>query len=81
MAASAGTPVQLETVAPHPDEDRPSHGAGGWPAHGDLDGVSGKSYGHLSPSMATQVGRTNDWLKPQGLVSLRDLWRKAQGYA
>ena len=44
-------------------------------------GVSGKSYWHLSRSKATQVGMTNDWLKKQGLVSIRDLWMKAHGYA
>ena len=44
-------------------------------------GVSGKSYWHLSRSNATQVGMTNDWLRRQGLVSIRDLWMKAHGYA
>jgi RNA-directed DNA polymerase len=42
--------------------------------------VSSKSYWHLSRSKATQVGMTNKWLKAQGLVSIRDLWMKAQGY-
>jgi len=46
-----------------------------------LTGVSSKSYWHLSRSMATQTGMTNDWLKAQGLVSIRDLWMKAHGYA
>jgi hypothetical protein len=46
-----------------------------------LTGVSGKSYWHLSRSKATQVGMTNDWLRAQGLVSIRDLWMKAHGYA
>jgi RNA-directed DNA polymerase len=45
-----------------------------------LTGVSSKSYWHLSRSKATQVGMTNDWLKAQGLVSIRDLWMKAHGY-
>ncbi len=45
-----------------------------------LTGVSSKSYWHLSRSQATQVGMTNDWLKAQGLVSIRELWMKAQGY-
>ncbi|MBK7662929.1 MAG: group II intron reverse transcriptase/maturase [Sterolibacteriaceae bacterium] len=42
--------------------------------------VSGKSFWHLSRSMATQTGMTNDRLKTQGLVSIRDLWMKAHGY-
>ena len=46
-----------------------------------LTGISSKSYWHLSRSQATQVGMTNDWLKVQGLVSIRDLWMKAHGYA
>lgn len=46
-----------------------------------ITGVSSKSYWHLSRSKATQVGMTNDWLKAQGLVSIRDLWMKAHGYA
>ena len=46
-----------------------------------VTGVSGKSDWHLSRSKATQVGMTNDWLRRQGLVSIRDLWMKAHGYA
>ena len=46
-----------------------------------VTGVSGKSDWHLSRSKATQVGMTNDWLRRQGLVSIRDLWMKAHRYA
>jgi RNA-directed DNA polymerase len=46
-----------------------------------LTAVSSKSYWHLSRTKATQMGMSNDWLKAQGLVSIRDLWMKAQGYA
>ncbi len=46
-----------------------------------LTGVSSKSNWHLSRSQATQIGMTNDWLKAQGLVSIRDLWMKAHGYS
>jgi RNA-directed DNA polymerase len=46
-----------------------------------LTAISSKSYWHLSRSLATQTGMTNDWLKAQGLVSIRELWMKAQGYA
>lgn len=38
MAATTGAHVLLETVAPHPNEDRPSSGAGRRQTHGDLDG-------------------------------------------
>ena len=46
-----------------------------------LTAISRKSYWHLSRSLATQVGMTNEWLEAQGLVSIRALWMKAQGYA
>lgn len=46
-----------------------------------LTGISSKSYWHLSRTKATQMAMSNDWLKSQGLISVRDLWMKAQGYA
>lgn len=45
-----------------------------------MTGISGKSYWHLSKTKATQMAMSNDWLKSQGLISVRDLWMKAQGY-
>jgi RNA-directed DNA polymerase len=44
-------------------------------------GMSSKSYWHLSRSLGTQTGMTNDWLQRQGLISIRDQWMKAHGYA
>ncbi len=49
--------------------------------HAILTALSSKSYWHLSRTRATQTGMTNDWLKRQGLISVRDLWMKAHGYA
>jgi len=46
-----------------------------------LTALSGKAYWHLSRTLATQTGMTNDWLQRQGLISVRDLWMKAHGYA
>jgi len=46
-----------------------------------LTALSSKSYWRLSRTLATQTGMTNDWLKSQGLISVRDLWMKAHGYA
>ena len=43
--------------------------------------ISSKSYWHLSRTLATQTGMTNAWLEGKGLVSIRALWMKAQGYA
>jgi len=46
-----------------------------------LTAISRKGYWHLSKTLATQTGMTNAWLKSQGLLSVRDLWLKAHGYA
>ncbi|MFQ5720826.1 MAG: group II intron reverse transcriptase/maturase [Acidobacteriota bacterium] len=46
-----------------------------------LTAISRKSYWHLSRTLATQTGMTNAWLASQGLISVRDLWLKAHGYA
>jgi len=46
-----------------------------------LTAISSKSYWHLSRTLATQTGMTNEWLKQQGLISVRALWMQAHGYA
>ena len=46
-----------------------------------LTAISRKSYWHLSKTLAMQTGMTNAWLASQGLLSVRDLWLKAHGYA
>lgn len=46
-----------------------------------LTAISRKSYWHLSKTLATQTGMTNQWLASQGLLSVRALWIKAHGYA
>ena len=43
--------------------------------------VSSHSYWHMARTLALQQGLSNPWLKSQGLVSIKDLWIKAQGYA
>ncbi|MEO1211827.1 MAG: group II intron maturase-specific domain-containing protein [Cyanobacteria bacterium J06638_20] len=48
--------------------------------HAILTGISRKGYWHLSKTLATHTGMTNEWLAKQGLLSIRDLWMKAQGY-
>ena len=35
----------------------------------------------MARTPALQQALSNAWLKAQGLVSVKDLWRKAQGYA
>ena len=37
-------------------------------------GLSRKGYWRLSRTLATQSGMTNQWLKEQGLVSIKKLW-------
>jgi hypothetical protein len=39
-----------------------------------MTALSRKSYWHLSRTMATQWGMNDEWLKSQGLVSMRDIW-------
>ena len=43
-------------------------------------GVSSKSFWHMARTPAVQQALSNAWLKAQGLVSVKDLWCKAQGY-
>jgi RNA-directed DNA polymerase len=48
--------------------------------HAILTGISRKGYWRLSKTLATQTGMTNEWLEQQGLLSIRTLWMKVQGY-
>lgn len=43
-------------------------------------GVSSKSYWHMARTPALQQALSNDWLQAQGLLSIKALWCKAQGY-
>jgi len=43
-------------------------------------GVSSKRYWHMARTPALQQALSNAWLKAQGLVSVKELWCKAQGY-
>ena len=49
--------------------------------HAILTGISRKGYWRLSKTLATHTGMTNEWLEQQGLLSIRQLWMKLQGYA
>ena len=42
--------------------------------------ASSQSYWHMARTPALQQALSNAWLKAQGLVSVKDLWCKAQGY-
>lgn len=44
-------------------------------------GTSSKSYWHMARTPGVQQGLNNDWLKAQGLPSIKALWCKAQGYS
>jgi RNA-directed DNA polymerase len=48
--------------------------------HAICTGISRKGYWRLSKTLATQTGMTNEWLEQQGLLSIRQLWMKVQGY-
>lgn len=45
-----------------------------------MTGISRKGYWRLSKTLATHTGMTNEWLEKQGLLSIRSLWMKVQGY-
>ena len=45
-----------------------------------LTGSSSKSYWHLAKTYASNAGMSNEWLSQQGLVNVKALWCKAQGY-
>lgn len=49
--------------------------------HAIATAMSSKNCWHLSKTLATQTGLTNEWLHRQGLISIRDEWMKAHGYA
>jgi RNA-directed DNA polymerase len=49
--------------------------------HAISTGISRKGYWRLSKTLATQTGMTNEWLQQQGLLSIKQLWMKVQGYA
>jgi len=46
-----------------------------------LTGISRKGYWRLARTLATHTGMSNEWLKQQGWLSVRDLWMKVQGFA
>jgi len=43
--------------------------------------VSSHGDWHMARTPVTQQAMSNAWLKAQGLVSVKDLWCKAQGYS
>jgi RNA-directed DNA polymerase len=49
--------------------------------HAIFTALSRKGPWHLARTLATQTGMTNKWLAEQGLLSIRDQWMKAHGYA
>jgi len=43
-------------------------------------GVRSLSYWRMARTPVTQRAMSNDWLRAQGLLSIKDLWCKTQGY-
>jgi RNA-directed DNA polymerase len=48
--------------------------------HAICTGISRRGYWRLSNTLALPTGMTNQWLEQQGLLSIRQLWMKVQGY-
>lgn len=44
-------------------------------------GISSLSYWRMARTPVTQQAMSNPWLKEQGLLSVKDLWCKVQGYS
>jgi RNA-directed DNA polymerase len=68
-------------MAPATNADPQPDRAGNEPGPAVLTGLSRKGYWHLSKTLVTKTGITNELLAKQGLISIRDLWLKARGYA
>jgi len=45
-----------------------------------MTGASSKSYWHLAKTFSTNASMSNKWLEKQGLVNIKHLWCKAQGF-
>ena len=45
-----------------------------------INGISSKSYWRLSKTPAVNAAMSNEWLEKQGLVNVKLLWCKSQGY-
>lgn len=43
-------------------------------------GVSSLSYWRIARTLVARQAMSNDWLRAQGLLSIKDLWCKAQDY-
>ena len=80
MAAPTRANVLLETVAPDAHQGASLLALGTDLRSAIRTALSPKGYWHLARSLATQIGMTNEWLRGQGLLSIRALWMKAQGY-
>ena len=70
----------LETVALGAHEDQTLVGFGREPEVGDPAWRQQQKHWHMARTPAMRQVLSNAWLKAQGLVSVKDLWSKAQGY-
>jgi hypothetical protein len=73
--------VLLEAVALGEHEDPQSAGFGREPEDGDPAWRQQQELLAHGANPAVQQALSNAWLKAQGLVSVKDLWCKVQGYA
>lgn len=46
-----------------------------------MNGISSKSYWRPSKTPAVNAAMSNEWLEKQGVVNVKSLWCRAQGYA
>ena len=72
--------VLLETVALGAHQDQESAGTGREPEVGDSARMQQQQLLADVQNSGDQPGHFNAWLREQGLLSVKDLWCKAQGY-
>jgi len=70
----------LETVALGAHQDQESAGTGREPEVGDSTRLQQQQLLADVQNPGDQPGHFNAWLREQGLLSVKDLWCKAQGY-
>ena len=63
-----------ETMGQNARPDSTPDSLRGFDPAGDSIGLDSKGYNQLAKTKAVQIGLNNDWLKAQGLVSVKEQW-------
>ena len=74
LAEGKGAHVLLQTVAQGKNQSAGASQTGYVAPCGHLCGNKPQRAMATIPTLATQMGMTNDWLKDQGVLSVKELW-------